>query len=122
MAANLPPPPIQEKEVTAYVWQEWFRQVRSFLTDAAGAISWNAVDKTGANITDIPTRLHNSLQSSQGGTSGEFYHLTNTEHTKLGNLVTQTIDGTPAASAATTTHKIPIKINGTTYYMLLSNV
>lgn len=122
MAANLPPPPIQEKEVTAYVWQEWFRQVRSFLTDAAGSIGWNAVSKTGANITDIPTRLHNSLQSMQGGTSGEYYHLTSTQNTKLGNFVTQTIDATPTASAATTTHKVPIKLNGVTYYILLSNV
>lgn len=31
-------------------------------------------------------------------------------------------DGTLAASAATTTHKLQVNINGATYYVLLSNV
>lgn len=32
------------------------------------------------------------------------------------------IDAAPSASAATTTHKLAISLNGTTYYLLLSNV
>ena len=32
------------------------------------------------------------------------------------------IDATPSASAATTTHKLAVNLNGSTYYLLLSNV
>ena len=32
------------------------------------------------------------------------------------------IDASPSASAATTTHKLAVNLNGTTYYLLLSNV
>jgi hypothetical protein len=31
------------------------------------------------------------------------------------------IDAAPAASAATATHKLPVSLNGTTYYLLLSS-
>jgi hypothetical protein len=48
-----------------------------------GTIPWNSVDKTGANLTDLPTRTHNSLQSLQGGTTGEYYHLTSAQATDL---------------------------------------
>ena len=45
----------------------------------------------------------------------------------LGTLAQQNtnalaLTGTVSSSAATTTHKYPITINGTTYYLLLSNV
>lgn len=87
MALNLPPPPIQEDKISSFLWQEWFRQVRSYLVGSGGLISWASVSKTGASLVDIPTRDHNVLQSIQGGTSSEFYHLKNTEHTALTNSV-----------------------------------
>lgn len=51
--------------------------------NAAAAIAWSKISKTGSNITDLDTYLHNSLQTLQGGTSGQYYHLTSTQHTNL---------------------------------------
>ena len=51
--------------------------------DHSGTLSWSKVNKTGSNLTDLATRLHNDLQSLQGGASGEYYHLTNTQLTGL---------------------------------------
>lgn len=80
MATNLPPPPISEDKISSFIWQEWFRQVRNYLVGQGGLIPWSSVSKDTSNITDIPTRLHNTLQSLQGGGSGEFYHITQKEH------------------------------------------
>jgi hypothetical protein len=80
--ATLPPPPSQSPPGST-VWIEWYRQLRDFLVAEGGTIPWNSVDKTGANLTDLPTRTHNSLQSLQGGTTGEYYHLTSAQATDL---------------------------------------
>lgn len=74
MALTLPPPPTNAAPGDL-VWLEWYRQLRDFVGGTSGSLPWVQVDKTGANITDIPTRNHNNLQSIQGGTSGEYYHL-----------------------------------------------
>ncbi|MFH1240147.1 MAG: hypothetical protein V1672_02925 [Candidatus Diapherotrites archaeon] len=49
----------------------------------ADAITWTFVNKSGSNLTDIETRNHNDLQSMDGGTTAEYYHLTNTQHSNL---------------------------------------
>lgn len=72
--AVLPPPPIQQSDQNSFVWLEWYRQFRDFLS-TNGSVPWSLVDKSGANLTDIPTRLHNQLQGLQGGTLNNFFHL-----------------------------------------------
>lgn len=47
------------------------------------AIAWSKISKTGSNITDLTTYTHNSLQSPQGGTTAEYYHLTSAQHSSL---------------------------------------
>lgn len=71
---SLPPAPVNEPP-GSFAWQQWYSALQQ-LYSASGAIPWSAINTTGANLTDLPTRLHNNLQSIQGGTAGEYYHLT----------------------------------------------
>ena len=41
------------------------------------------VSKAGSNLTDIETRRHRDLQDLQGGTTAEYYHLTQAQHDTL---------------------------------------
>jgi len=50
------------------------------------SIPWYIINFAGSNLTDIAVRNHDSLQSIQGGTTGEHYHLTAAEHTALGSI------------------------------------
>lgn len=79
--ANFQPPPIGDAW-GSYRWVEWFRKLSGIFT-AAGTVPWANVDKAGSNITDIATRMHNNLQSVQGGTTSEYYHLTAAQHSAL---------------------------------------
>lgn len=72
--AGLPPPPMSSESNNSFVWLEWYRQLRNFI-QTSGSVPWSVVNKAGANITDIPLRAHNNMQSLQGGTSGSYYHL-----------------------------------------------
>lgn len=74
--AALNPPPTKAMSNLPYVVQEYLRQIYNQVASGLGAIPWNSVNKAGSNLTDLPTRLHNTLQSIQGGTSGSFFHLT----------------------------------------------
>lgn len=99
MAGSLPPPPINEPP-GSLAWQQWYIALTS-LFGTSGAIPWIAVDTAGSNITDIATRPHNSLQSLQGGTSNEYYHLTSAQHTTL-----TTLAGLTGLSVTITTAKL----------------
>lgn len=77
----LPPPPVSE-DMNTYLWKDWFRKLRLYLTQI-GQLAWTVLDFTGSNITDIITRQHRDLQDLQGGTSAEYYHLTSAQHTDL---------------------------------------
>lgn len=78
----LAPPPIGDP-AGSFAWLEWFRALQLYVT-TNGQIPWDLIDKTGADISDLPNRAHNSLQSIQGGQSGEYYHLTQAEYARLG--------------------------------------
>lgn len=80
--AILPPPPSQEPDKDSYVWINWFQSLHAYLT-LVGRLAWTVIDFTGSNITDIATRQHKDLQSIQGGTTDEYYHLTATQHSAL---------------------------------------
>lgn len=86
MAIKLPPPPIYDNQ-SGFGWIDWNRQVRDFLKDQVTTVSWSNIDFTGSNITDILTKEHNALQSTQGGTAGEKYHLTLAQWTALTSAV-----------------------------------
>ena len=43
-------------------------------------------DTSGAISVDETELAHNSIGSKQGGTTNEYYHLTNTEHTAVGTI------------------------------------
>ena len=79
MPGSLPPAPINEPP-GSFAWAEWYNQL-SNLYSATGAIPWDTIDTAGSNITDIASRAHNNLQTIQGGTSGEYYHLPAIAHT-----------------------------------------
>lgn len=88
--ASLPPPPSNSPPGSS-VWLEWYRQLRDFLVASGGTIPWASVSKTGSNLTDLATYQHNTLQSLQGGTAGEYYHLTSAQATDLTNGGTTTL-------------------------------
>ena len=84
MASNgLPPPPINDTP-GSFTWLEWYRQLRSYIS-TNGSVPWYVINFAGSNITDIATRNHDSLQSIQGGTAGEHYHLKLDQHSAMSN-------------------------------------
>lgn len=85
MAISLPPPP-SGSPPGDWAWLDWYRQVADFVGGTVNAIAWSSVDKTGSNLSDLATRAHNDLQTIQGGSSGEYYHLTSAQHNRLSTL------------------------------------
>jgi hypothetical protein len=83
---NLPPPPSAEKDLNDYVWRDWFTRLRNYVVDK-GQILWSQINFTGSKITDIQSRSHQDLQSLQGGTSNQYFHLTSAEYTGTGSGV-----------------------------------
>jgi len=74
------PPHGNDPALTRWLFLLWKR-----INSAAG-MTWSLIDKTGSNLTDIETRNHNDLQTKQGGTTDEYYHLTSAQHTDLLNF------------------------------------
>lgn len=73
-----PPPPSKDPILDRWLWLLWRRLTQ------AGQILWGTIDTSGSNLTDIETRNHNDLQTIQGGTTDEYYHLTASEYTGTG--------------------------------------
>lgn len=73
---TFPIPPLNAPDKNSRVWHIWFDNLRRFLSDASGLVPWSSVNKSGAKLTDIPERFHNSLQAVQGGAADDYYHLT----------------------------------------------
>jgi len=116
----LPPPPTND-QTGSYAWLEWFRQLRNYITQT-GSVPWSIISFTGSKLSDIVSRSHQVLQSLQGGTVGEYYHLTSSEYARYRTLenvtptagTTITISDTtkyyvmtPAGLLATLTVKMP---------------
>ncbi len=79
MAGGLPPPPIRAANGD-FAWTAWYNQLYSLLS-TTGSVSWSLVNKAGSSIADLANHSHNLLTSIQGGTTGQYYHLTSAEHT-----------------------------------------
>ncbi len=85
MSVPIPPPPpgnIQDN----WVWTEWFRLIWTKLSALlVDLVPWSSIDFTGSNITDIASRAHNNLQTIQGGTTSQYYHLTQSKYNQVTN-------------------------------------
>lgn len=84
MASGLPPPPVNDKP-GSFTWMEWYRQLRNYVA-TSGSIPWYIINFSGSKLTDIASRNHNQLQSLQGGSANEMYHLSAAQYSTLGNV------------------------------------
>lgn len=107
MASILPPQPTGVPPNHAY-WNDWYNKLRAVINGIATSIKWINLDFSGSKIEDIVSREHNKLQSMQGGTTNEYYHLTNAQHSDIIGLANPNITGkaidmivTPKAPLAT---------------------
>lgn len=99
MATLIPPSPVGVP-MGSTVWNQWLETVRQVVNASASGVLWANINFAGSNLTDLATRNHNNLQSIQGGTAGEYYHLTNTQHTRATSVISSTTDPTTATIAA----------------------
>ena len=79
MADLIPPAPI-DAPFASYNWNDWYQKVRNGINNATDLRWSNFTSFTGSNLTQLETRLHNSLQAIQGGAPGDYYHLTAAQH------------------------------------------
>lgn len=102
MANILPPPPIGSPP-GSFVWNDWYTKLQQYV--GVTGVPWTAVDKTGSNLSDLVTRSHGVLQGLQGGTSGQYYHLTSAQQTIAATLAagtyTPTLTGVANVAAST---------------------
>ena len=101
----LGPPPLHTP-LDSPSWKRYFERLSQQLggTEAGGVGYYNGLNFTASNITSIVTRTHNSLQSHQGGSSGERYHLTAAQHTGItaaGNFTKSVTDSITAGATQT---------------------
>ena len=82
MASSLPPPPTQAAQGD-FIWTAWYNSLYSLLT-TTGTLAWGQLDKTGSKLSDLADRPHSALTGFQGGTTGEYYHLTAAQYASLG--------------------------------------
>ena len=92
MAGGLPPPPTRAANGD-FAWTAWYNSLYTLLS-TSGSVSWALIDKAGSSIADLINKNHNLLTSFQGGTSGEYYHLTAAQNTNLVGLISAPITKT----------------------------
>ena len=101
MAVLLPPTPVGVPPGHSF-WNDWYEKLRTLVNTGTITVLWGNIDFSGSNITSIASRAHNNLQSFQGGAGGEYYHLTQNQHTKLTSFVSLSADPTASDIAAGT--------------------
>ena len=99
MAQLIPPTPLNAP-MNSDVWNRWLETVRQIVNATASGVTWSSINFAGSNLTDLATRNHNNLQSIQGGTAGEYNHLTNTQLTRATSVISSASDPTTATIAA----------------------
>lgn len=82
MAVILPPTPIGVPPGHSF-WNDWYEKLRTVVNTGAISVTWANINFTGSTLSSIASRPHSALQSIQGGTSGEYYHLTAAQHAAL---------------------------------------
>jgi len=83
MADIIPPAPVNEAQ-SSYAWIDWYVKLVNFVNNQSN-ILWTSINKAGSSLADLATRLHNDLQTRQGGSLTESYHLTAAQHTEATN-------------------------------------
>lgn len=78
---GLPPPPTRADNGD-FAWVAWYNQLYTLLS-TTGSVAWSQINKAGSSISDLQNHNHDLLSGLQGGTSGEYYHLTSAEHATL---------------------------------------
>jgi len=78
---SLPPPPTSDA-AGSFAWLEWFRKLRDYIS-TTGSVPWSIIDFTGSTLSSIASRSHQVLQALQGGTTGEYYHLTQSNYNEV---------------------------------------
>lgn len=89
--------PVGTPPGSAY-WNQWYEQLRNLINSGSVYTTWANINFTGSNITSIVTRLHNSLQSIQGGSAGDYQHLTTAQVGTLGLLTMTSQSADPSTS------------------------
>lgn len=74
MTLLIPPPPTNSPQGDR-VWTDWYIRLTRVLTTTSG-IAWTAIDKSGAQLSDIPTRPHSQLTGVLGTGA---YHISAAE-------------------------------------------
>ena len=87
MANVVPPPPYQDIKKVPIALQLWYNQLKAYVSSSSGTITWTTVSKAGANITDIPNRDHNNLNSIFGGAAADYYHWKQLDYTSFTTLL-----------------------------------
>jgi hypothetical protein len=85
MAVQLPPVPYGSPPGSSF-WNDWYEKLRRLVNDGAISILWTSINFSGSKITDIASRNHNQLQSFQGGSAGQYYHLTAAQQAQVAAL------------------------------------
>ena len=84
MTVRISPPPINTEDKA--VWNTWYLRVKDAINQLGLSFIWTNITFTGSNITDVVTRNHSDLQNIQGGTAGQYYHLTSTQSTAIASF------------------------------------
>lgn len=97
MASILPPAPQGQPPGHSF-WNQWYEQLRTIINNIATSVSWINLNFAGSKIEDIISREHNKLQALQGGTSGEYYHLTAAQYANVDGLTLLSKAGDPTTA------------------------
>lgn len=95
MAVLIPPTPIGAPPGHSF-WNDWYEKIRDVINQGSVSVLWSNINFSGSNITDLASRAHNNLQSMQGGSAGEYNHLTNLQLARATTVINK-------AGAPTTT-------------------
>jgi len=112
MADGLPPPP-QRADSGDFAWIAWYNQLYQLLS-STGSLAWSLVNKAGSSIADLADHAHNLLSGMQGGTTNEYYHLTQAQHTRVTSSKSYGVfHDTTTQTAAVINTAYPITFNST---------
>lgn len=104
----LPPPPTGNGDLNSDTWQDYFVLQQKVI---------NSVSSSNNSLGTLASQNANTVSITGGSLSGVSIDCTTLQCNSL------RIDATPLVAAiGTSTHKVAISLNGTTYYILLSDV
>lgn len=121
MSSKLPPTPVGMPPGHSY-WNDWYEKLRNLVNNSQIAVLWNNINFSGSNLTDIVTRSHQNLQDLQGGTPGEYYHLTAAQAAALGSSPAYSVGTFTPTIAGTTTAGVGVYSNQIGKYTVLGNM